>query len=306
MLYSYNVYKEMVLEVLQRELGVNRVKGISVRKDNGVKREGIHLMLHGNKPAPIVYLDSSKGIYSDLDVAMFVEETLKTYESAEKCTGKGIEMLSDWNFVKDHVKIRLLNGDKNLEQLKGFLPYMEVLDLVAVFDISTEKLFPEYRDGRIRITNVMLDIWNLDVISLYEVAIQNMERDGYEFDDIRRYIGGLLGVENTEYDKSAPSMYILRTYDDALGAGAMLSKKIMKEVCSNLECNEVYILPSSVHEVIIIAAEDMEVPALKAMIREVNESVVEEGEYLSDNVYVYSANQNELKLADIERSVMVA
>lgn len=306
MLYSYNAYKEMVLEELQRELGTDCVKGIIVRKDNGIKREGIHLALRGNKPAPIVYLDSSKGIYSDSDITEFVDGVLKTYESAEKCTGNGIEQLSDWNFVKDHVKIRLLNREKNFEQLKGFLPYTEILDLLVTFDISTEKLFSEYGEGRIRITNVMLDTWNLDVADLYVVAIQNMEREGCEFADIRRYVCGLLGVVHTEYDKSAPSMYILRTCDDTLGACAMLSKKIMKEVCRDLGCNEVYILPSSVHEVIIITAEGMDVPALKSMVREVNESVVEEAEYLADNVYLYSVDLNELKIADIGRSVMVA
>ena len=296
----------MVQDALKRELGEECVKGTITVKDNGVKREGIHLVLPDNKLAPIVYLDSSKGIYNDSDIDAFVGWALKTYRNAAKYTGKGISGLGDWDVVKDYIKIRLLNGERNLKQLKDFFPYIKIMDLVATFDISSEKVLPEYGDGKIRITNFMMDTWNVDVDTLYKVAIQNMEREGYEFDDVRKYLGILLNDENTDYDKAKPSLYILRVYDGVYGACAMLSKKIMDKVCENFSSDSVYILPSSVHEVIVITAEDMDVVALKNMVYEINEAIVGAEEYLADNVYQYSANLHELKIANIEKVVNVA
>ena len=144
MLYSFNTYKEMVQDALKRELGEECVKGTITVKDNGVKREGIHLVLPDNKLAPIVYLDSSKGIYNDSDIDAFVGGALKTYRNAAKYTGIGISGLGDWDVVKDYIKIRLLNGERNLKQLKNFFPKIKIMDLVATFDISTEKVLPEY------------------------------------------------------------------------------------------------------------------------------------------------------------------
>ena len=110
----------------------------------------------------------------------------------------------------------------------------------------------------------------------------------------------------TEDEKRKPFMHVLRVYDGIYGACAMLNKKIMSEVCDQLECDLVYILPSSVHEIIVIKAEHMDVEALKNMVCEINEVVVGAEEFLADNVYQYSRNSCELKIAELRKDVMVA
>ena len=51
---------------------------------------------------------------------------------------------------------------------------------------------------------------------------------------------------------------------------------------------DLYIIPSSVHEVILRPKEQVDdVADLRRVIREVNRSVVEKKERLSDNVYTY-------------------
>ena len=58
---------------------------------------------------------------------------------------------------------------------------------------------------------------------------------------------------------------------------------------------DLYILPSSVHEVILIPKDDtMEWEKLQEMVKEVNSTQVEDVEILSDSVYCYQRSADTL------------
>lgn len=69
-------------------------------------------------------------------------------------------------------------------------------------------------------------------------------------------------------------------------------------VNSVLGTNKVYVLPSSVHECLILDATYGEPKKLQEIVQEVNESVLAEGDYLSDNVYVYDCVSEQLTIAE--------
>ena len=117
MLYSFNAYKEIVMDTLKREVGADSVKEIVIVKTSGVKRIGVRFLV-GNKFSPVLYFNTEKEIYSDNDIDEFVRWGLDTCNAPEKHTEKGLDGLLDWNDAKEHVKIRLLSGSKNEEQLK--------------------------------------------------------------------------------------------------------------------------------------------------------------------------------------------
>lgn len=305
MLYSFNAYKEIVMDILKREVGADYVKEIIMVKTNGVKRIGVRFLV-GNKFSPVLYFNTEKEIYNENDIDEFVRWGLDTCNAPEKHTEKGLDGLLDWNVAKEHVKIRLLSGSKNEEQLKEDYPHINVMDLVVTFDVDSRGILQKYGDRSVRITKRMMEDWGVNESVLYKVGIQNMEREGYEFEDIRKFLSVLLDKEDTEDEKRKPFMHVLRAYDGVYGACAMLNKKIMSEVCDQLECDLVYILPSSVHEIIVIKAEHMDVEALKNMVCEINEVVVGAEEFLADNVYQYSRNSCELKIAELRKDVMVA
>ena len=59
-----------------------------------------------------------------------------------------------------------------------------------------------------------------------------------------------------------------------------------------------YVLPSSVHECLILDAAYGEPKKLQEIVQEVNESVLAEEDYLSDNVYVYDCVSEQLTIAE--------
>lgn len=54
------------------------------------------------------------------------------------------------------------------------------------------------------------------------------------------------------------------------------------------------ILPSSVHEIIVLPYNDEDVYALKDMVIEVNKSSLDNEDFLSDSVYLYKRNEEKL------------
>ena len=84
-------------------------------------------------------------------------------------------------------------------------------------------------------------------------------------------------------------MWVLTNELGIYGATAMLYDGVLEEAGEKWEQN-FYIIPSSVHELILLLEEwDME--QLDLMIKEVNEREVKDDEILSDHAYLYDVKE---------------
>ncbi len=91
-------------------------------------------------------------------------------------------------------------------------------------------------------------------------------------------------------------MYVLSNQIRSFGAAVILYPGRLKRVAALLG-ESYYILPSSVHEVIIVPEREVPgVPVLNEMITEINEIHVEPEEVLADHAYYYSHASGELML----------
>lgn len=82
-------------------------------------------------------------------------------------------------------------------------------------------------------------------------------------------------------------MYILTNISRCNGAAVMAYPNLLENIAEQLG-HDLVILPSSIHEVIILSVDDQtDFRKLEEMVREVNDSQVAEEELLSDTIYVY-------------------
>lgn len=115
-------------------------------------------------------------------------------------------------------------------------------------------------------------------------------------------IGHALGLDaekaeidpETSADLSAPysdiPLYVLSNSRAEDGAAAITRPEILKDIIEKL--GPVYVLPSSVHEVLILPkAQAPDVESLRAMVQEVNATQVAPEERLSGNVYEISGSR---------------
>lgn len=92
------------------------------------------------------------------------------------------------------------------------------------------------------------------------------------------------------------NLYALTNEQGAMGAAVMLYPDLMKQIAERIK-TPFYIIPSSVHEVLILPKkEGMALSEVKDIVRTVNRSTVEPEDFLSDNVYCYDVRTKEIRM----------
>ena len=88
----------------------------------------------------------------------------------------------------------------------------------------------------------------------------------------------------------------ISTHDGTYGAVGLYITDAMKELCRMHEVNEITVIPSSVHEILVVPVE-MPIDELKNLIGHVNDTEVEPQERLSYNAYIYNATEDKVRIA---------
>ena len=127
-----------------------------------------------------------------------------------------------------------------------------------------------------------------------------MKMEEFEIKDVNevlRFIfpeGDLTGLPDK--NKFESTLYVLTNKYQNRGAIGMLRTDILEKFADWSGCN-LYILPSSIHEVLLLADNEIPVDELRRMVRSVNRGVVDEMDRLSDEVYHYQRGSGKVEIA---------
>ena len=113
MLYSYNTYKQILIDDLNEILGADNVKEITMTKNNGVIKAGLCLKLGEGILSPVVYFDDTQQTYSDEHIREFKEIVRETLLDSKKNVEESMKALMDYEEMKKYVRPRLVNYKKN-------------------------------------------------------------------------------------------------------------------------------------------------------------------------------------------------
>lgn len=192
------------------------------------------------------------------------------------------EYFYDYALVRNHIICRLLNYRENETALQE-VPHVRYLDLAVLFYIRLEQ--PDGKTALLLISVRQMEAWKKQPADLLESAAANTERlYPYEFVSMSEVLGFL-------NDEASPTegdiMYVLTNRGKNFGAACILYPDCLKQIADGLK-DSFYILPSSVHEVLIVPRHKaIGQPELNAMIREINETQLAADEVLADHAYFY-------------------
>lgn len=208
--------------------------------------------------------------------------------------------------AKKKIVYRLVDYGRNRKLLED-IPYIRYCNLAVTFYLLIE--INENGQLATLIRNPHMREWKMDVDTLYSLAKKNTPRllppSLVSVADIlksigREYIGD---ADKGEPAGSLPEgqtnglMYILTNRNGIHGAAVILYEGVLKWFAQK-RGSDLYILPSSVHEVLLVPCTSQDDAArLREMVREVNRTKVSKEEVLSDHVYLYSRETNQVSLA---------
>lgn len=109
--------------------------------------------------------------------------------------------------------------------------------------------------------------------------------------------------DEMEINTFSPPVYVLTNNQMVSGASTVLYrngqqlKDSLKVVQEQYDVNEFYIIPSSIHKVLLVSAlPDMTKEELQSICHTVNETQVAYDEFLSDNIFAYNAIEGFLQI----------
>lgn len=226
------------------------------------------------------------------------EISFSDYEPVQKIGGS---MRIEDYIIPENV-IPIIRNKQVLEDLPKDNIFVSKEELVVLFRIEIPMQI-ERGVGLIQVTDKIIDLWGMNTQEVYETALKNMQERNYiKIYTMDSVINSLLfGTEKEEISKEVlekmQNPFLAMTSVNYMnGSAGILDTDKLQEISEAIG-QDLYILPSSIHECLILPKYEKTVQELKEMVQEVNRQEVEPEEWLSDNVYEYSAATKEVTIA---------
>lgn len=299
-LFAKNVAGQ-IKEYLPEHLQEGECQVVDMIKNNSTRLVGLNFHIHGNAVDPIVYMES---FYYKAQQGEPMDQILKGIaecieKSVEVNVGMKVKNARDYQSIADSLMVEVVNTRANTVMLSE-TPHEEIEDLSLICRINLLKE-TDGVNGSIRVTNDRLADWGVTKEEVFEKAKENTLRDFppelYSLDKIsegsdvdENYL-----QEGKELPESSSNMYVLSNRQKHHGAAVVAFPQILEQV-DGLYAEGCYLLPSSVHEFIVVPKGEDKLPqSLGKMVREVNSTHVARQEILSDRVYEYDKEAGKIR-----------
>lgn len=297
MLLSYEEFKE---KVKRNFVGYMPKKyqsmSVLIKPTEKVNRVCDALCLNEGEVRPTVYLDEMYKQYtSGKNFDSVVEDAAKKmiigYEQIPNVDVK--------NIMRDKRKItfQLINTAENQKMLAD-IPHREFNDLSIIYryiiDSETDKGVQSFV-----ITNKVAAELKLNEKELYNLAMTNTKKLFPPVVHTMQDLLAQMGMSSIDLSVPVP-MYIITNECNVHGATSMLYDDVIYDLANKLDTN-LYLLPSSIHEVIAIPFNSKSfsksLKDLEEMVYAVNMDQVDVSDRLSNEVYFYDKKTRKLSLA---------
>ena len=254
-------------------------------KNNDTHYDGLTILSNQLNISPTIYLN------------FYFKQYLKGRSLEEIC--HDILSVYEENKPSGNIDISFFTNYEQNKNLLQKIPHIKILDLAIIFNCLVDA--DETGNATILIYNQHLSLWNITKDDLYHLAMKNTPALlTYELRDMSDVLIELMaGVPcnsmKEEFEYMVP-MYVLSNKSKLNGSGCIFYHNLLHNLCEKLEC-DLYILPSSIHEVILIPAYDHDsYDELTSMVKEVNSTQLSKEEILSDHVYFYSRETGQISM----------
>lgn len=308
---DYEMFKEIAREkikdYLPPEYGNAAVDILGINKING-KRDALILRRPEDRMTPNLYLDDFYKDYQQCgDLEMTLWNMAEGYAGVAERSAQGLEV--DMSKMRDRVIMMLVNTEQNKEMLAD-MPHREFQDLSVIYRYIVGQ--DEHGVASFKVTNAHMEMSGMTPEELFQCASENTKRmfppkitsmDEVLLDMMREdgmpddMADGLAELIDTDMEPKK-NTWVIGNSSGINGAVSMLYDENLHKLAEKMG-TDLYIMPSSVHEVIAVSVEMSggNPERLAEMVQEVNMSSVELGDRLSNNVYHYDKDLRQLKLA---------
>ena len=202
--------------------------------------------------------------------------------------------VTDYEKVKDNTYLRLIPGDSPI--LKD-TPHRMVEDMALVVNIHLETFSDENGRSCVVVSKPLMDMYGIDEKQLFADAEKNsLENEPMVFTPLGDMIKSLIESDNLPNPEDMGIVTYIAPNKSGFQGAAVAGYPGFAEKAAETIGGSFYMLPSSVHEFILIKDDGTpKAKDLNAMIKNVNETVLEPRDILSAQCYHYDAKTKVLE-----------
>ncbi len=303
----YETFLETVTSQLQEALGESYQFTLRpLPKNNGVTLDGLTIQSPGCSVAPTIYLNPYYERHQNgTDIKEIVQEILKLYRSTPSPSFLRSDALEHYSKLRSRIMFRLIHTASNQVLLKD-LPHLPYLDLSIVFFVSLERNDAGQMSALIHREHMKR--WHVTVQDLWKAASRNTPREyPAEITNMSELLHALARTrhgnsyhsdlidELMETEDTTP-LYVLTNNNGLYGASCMAYQNVLKDFADRIE-SDLILLPSSIHEILLTPnLPESSYEELSSMVTSINRQEVSPEEQLSNQVYLFSRKDNQIKI----------
>ena len=293
---NYDEFKRELLKRVRERAGSEvTVEIVAIQKNNRTKKDVIAFSDKENNLQPLIYMDSIYSQYcAGAELSVCVGFAVEVYRSAMEIDID--TAYKEWKNVRGKIEMTVINKAWNEDAMSG-IPHMDFLDLVLYCRVIIDK--NENGVASMIVQKHMLKEWDISEEELWEAAFSNLKTEEFEIKDVNEVLRFIFPERDLtglpDKNKFESALYVLTNKYQNRGAIGMLRTDLLEKFAEWGDC-DLYILPSSIHEVLLLADNEIPVDELRRMVRSVNRGVVDEMDRLSDEVYYYQRGSGKLEI----------
>lgn len=288
---TFEEFKEEVrsniLQFMSDEFSGSEVSIQQFRKNNNHMLFGLSVRKPKTVITPVIYLEPYFAKYEE---GMELDDVMRHIANASEARQTDgfdnvPERFIDYEgFVKSHLTIAVVNAERNKNLLKD-VPHTMVEDLAIIYKVVVGEKNDDV--STITVRKEHMRFWKIDDSTLHTDAVENSQKMfPAVVKSMGEYISGVWINLEPKTDQPDP-FYIITNKKMLNGASAIFYSDVLENLSKELN-TDLYLLPSSIHEMIIIPASCGNPEALSEMVKDVNSTMVSVEEQLSDHAYTYS------------------
>ena len=265
-----------------------------VLKNNGVIYHAITIRKENLKVAPTIYIDGFFDKYENgMALSAIAKSIARFYNECSCHEALDVEFFNSYAEVSEMLSFRLVSFEPNRKRLEN-VPYRRFEDLALVPVCAMD--FDNCGQGTITISKRHLELWEISEEELWDDIMENA---GKLFPPKITPISDIIndGRYHQEDLAELDVIKVLSNEERLYGANVVLYPGFLKQVAQKAD-SDLYIIPSSVHEVLAFPVKGCElpIPYMTYMVKEVNLTTVSKEEVLSFELYYYDKDQDKLSI----------
>ncbi len=293
---TYQNFLKKLVNGLSRHYGEQyKIKITQVKKNNGILYCGLTITYEDSNISPTIYMEELYQSYLDGEpLSDIMQQIVGVYERCKIEGTVDTQFLCDFEQVRDRVAYKLIGYEANRELLRE-TPHVPFLDMAIVCYIRL--IHDRLGNTSVLVNNRTCHMWGIDKKELLALAEKNTPCIlPADLVDLRQEVKRATGESYEEREDAY--MYLLTNRQRQYGAGCILYPKILADFAARTG-KDFYILPCSVHEVILVPERrGLEAWGFREIVRSINRTQVYPEEVLTDSVYFYDRKKEKILILD--------